>query len=121
MLSISKIKNIADFLHFFIPRSDVQFYRPISSEGFYLLARQLFGLNPLGFHLIAWLFFVLNIILVWKLARQFLMNKQNASVLAFLYATSAIHYNSLYWIVNFSYILAGFWYFFRFFTFSKGR
>lgn len=111
LLSISKIKTIGEFLHFFIPRSDVQFYRPLSGEIFYFVGRTIFGLNPLGFHLIVWLFFILNIFLIWKLARKFIYSKSLQLFFVFLYASSGIHYNSLYWLANFSYVLVSFWYF----------
>lgn len=121
LLSISKIKSFADFLHFLIPRPDVQFYRPLSSESFYLLGRQLFSLNTFGFHLIAWIFFLLNIFLVFKLAEKFIHGKTLPVLFTLLYATSAVHYNSLYWLPNFSYILSGFWYFFGFFLFLESK
>lgn len=119
LLAISKIKAVGDFLHFFIPRFDVQFYRPLSHEIFYFIGQHLFGLNPLGFHAVAWIFFIANIILVWKLSKIFLADKKLSLLFAFLYATSAIHYNSLFWIINFSYILVGFWYFAGFLIFVK--
>ncbi len=119
LLSISKVRSLGDFLHFFIPRSDVQFYRPLSGEIFYFLGKVLFGLNPFGFHLITWIFFVLNVCLIWKLSRKFINSKLLQLFLVFLYATSAIHNNSLFWLANFSYIFSGFWYFLGFLVFLK--
>lgn len=118
-LSISKINSLADFFHFFIPRPDVQFYRPLSVEIFYSASRGIFNLNPLGFHAIVWLFFIINIFLVYKLTQKFLDSRKMQLLFTFLYALSSIHYASLFWLANFSYILSGFWYFLGFIFFLE--
>lgn len=121
VFSISKIASLGDFMNFFIPRNDVQFYRPLSHEVFFLLGRFLFDLNPLGFHIMVWVFFSANTFFVWKLLKIFIKNRILNLIGVFLYATSAIHYNSLFWIVNFSYILVSFWYFLGFFLFVNSK
>lgn len=104
VLAASNIKNISSFANFFIPRGDVQFYRPLSHEIFFFLGRNLFHLNPVGFHMISFVFYILNLFLVFLLAKKFLKSKLIIMTLMTCYAISAVHYNSLFWIVNFSYI-----------------
>ncbi len=104
VLAASQIKNIGGFANFFIPRSDVQFYRPLSHEIFFFFGRVLFQLNPAGFHTIAYIFYILNILLVYTIAKKFLKSNINILTLVICYAISAVHYNSLFWMVNFSYI-----------------
>ena len=110
VLAASNIKNISGFINFFIPRSDVQFYRPLSHEIFFFLGRVLFQLNPIGFHTIAYVFYILNILLVYVIAKKILKSKIIILTLVTCYAISAVHYNSLFWIINFSYIEVTFFY-----------
>ena len=110
VLVASNIKNISGFTNFFIPRSDVQFYRPLSHEIFFFLGRVLFQLNPAGFHAVAFVFYILNILLVYIIAKKFLKSEIIILTLVICYAISAVHYNSLFWIVNFSYIQVTFFF-----------
>lgn len=105
LLEISKVTRISDIFSFFIPKTSVQFYRPLSVEMFYFLGQSLFGFRPVGFHLLAFGFFAISIYLVWKLSQYFFRNFRLRILVTFLYATASIHYDSLYWIANFSYIL----------------
>lgn len=111
MLSITHPNNLSDIASFFIPRSDVQFYRPLSHELFYFLGRSFLDWNPFLFHLAIFAVFIGVIALFYKLGRYFLNHQPIRLFSSFLFATSAIHYNSLNWIVNFSYILVAFFFF----------
>ncbi len=119
MLSETNTNNLQDVISFFVPRSDVQFYRPLSHELFYFSARFLFGWNPILFHLAIYTVFIGVIFLFYKLSRYFLTAESIRLFATFLFATSAIHYNSLNWVVNFSYILVAFFYFLGFLLFLK--
>lgn len=118
ILFISKINSFSEFLQFFIPRTDVQFFRPLSHEVYFFIVRLLFGTNPLAFHFVGWLFFALNLVLVYKLSSFYLNQKSSRFFLVLLYGTSAVHYNSLFWIVNFSYLIGTFFYFLAFYAFK---
>lgn len=115
MLSISRIHSVFSFLRFFVPRSDVQFYRPLSHELFFFVNRALFGFNPYLFHIVPSVFFLFNIVLVYLLSGKLLRSRRLGLITAFFYSTSAVHYNSLFWIANFSYIEVTFFYFFGFY------
>lgn len=116
---ITRVNNWIDVARFFIPRSDVQFYRPLSSEIYYCFANLLFGNQPLGYHLVGFIFYVLTIILVFQIGRQLLRNKITIYLFTLFWATSVIHYDSLYWIANFSYLLITFIYLSAFYLFLK--
>jgi len=118
-LSISEISKLKDLFRFFVPRDDIQFYRPLSVEIYYFINRSLFGLNPLPFHIIGWLFFFINILLVYSLSSFYLNKKISSLIITLLYATSSIHYDSLFWLANFSYILGTTFYFLGFYIYKK--
>ena len=108
MLSLARIKNFSDFLRFFLPHTDVQFYRPLSHELFFFVGKIIFGFNPLGFHFIVYSFYISNIYLVYRLSRYFLNSSYAQYFITSLFSISAIHYNSLFWLANFSYVLVTF-------------
>lgn len=118
ILFISNINNLSKFLQFFIPRTDVQFFRPLSHEVYFFTVRLLFGTNPLAFHFVGWISFALSLVLVFKLSSFYLKQKSSRFFLVLLYGTSAVHYNSLFWIVNFSYLSGTFFYLLSFYTFK---
>src|SRR3989338_4119966 len=96
MLSLARIKNFSDFLRFFLPHTDVQFYRPLSHELFFFVGKIIFGFNPLGFHFIVYSFYISNIYLVYRLSRYFLNSSYAQYFITSLFSISAIHYNSLF-------------------------
>src|SRR3989344_6564769 len=48
-LKISNAENINSFLGFFVPRSDVIYYRPLGMQIPFFLLSSLFGINPIPF------------------------------------------------------------------------
>lgn len=111
VLFLSQIHDIKSFFSFFLPHTDVQFYRPLSHEIFYFLAFRLFGLNAIFYHLAVIAVWNGLLLLIFMLTKYYFDSLRVRFLFIFLFATSAIHYNSLYWIVNFSYILVAFFYF----------
>lgn len=103
--SISKASNLKEFFHFFIPRTDIIYYRPLGMQLPFFIIRSLFGLNPIAFHVLAFFTHIFNIFLVYYLIK--LINKNNyiALLTSFLYGTSAIHYIPFYWFSTFPFIL----------------
>lgn len=111
LLDISNVQSIDGLLRFFIPRGDVQFYRPLSHEGFYFIIQNLFGFQPFAFHLVAWIFWLIAVFIVFKISKFYLKSHRYRILVTGLYALSAIHYNSLFWISNFSYQASAVFYF----------
>lgn len=108
LLLISQAKDFKEFVQLFKPLNTAIFYRPLSMQLFFYLTRTVFGLRPLAFHLIAFLFHLLNSFLVYHLIKILTRNKQTAFLVAFCYAVSSVHFMSLFWICEFSLILSAF-------------
>ena len=98
------INNFSNYLSFFIPQTNVQYYRPLTVENYYFFLHFLFGDNPFWFHLTGFIVFITTIILVYKICLNLFQNDKISYLFTFLWATSPIHYDSLYWIANFSYL-----------------
>ncbi len=98
-----KVESLAGFLNFFLPREDVVYYRPLGIPIYFYLIKLLFGLNYKIFHFFSLFFHLINTFLVFLLIRKVIRNDPAAKLGAFLYGTSAVHFLSLGWVVNFSF------------------
>lgn len=105
LLSITQIKTIGDFLTFFIPRTDVVWYRPLSSQIFFLINKTMFGINPLPYHLFMLFTHFLNIALVYLLAQKIFSSKQTSLIASLIYGVSSVHFISLSWLSTYSFII----------------
>ncbi len=103
--SISKASNLREFIRFFIPRTDVIYYRPLGMQVPFFLTRSIFGLNPLAFHVLTFLTHLVNILLVFYLIRFIIKNDYIAVIASFLYGISAVHYIPFLWFSTFPFIL----------------
>lgn len=86
-------------------------YRPLSQPIFYQLNYVLFGLNPLGFHLVLFLFFTGTVFLIFSLAKQILKTDLKAFVATVFYAANISLFANFYWIAT-SYFTVGAFFFF---------
>ncbi len=121
-LKMGTASSVSDFLNFFSFRNPYgyAFYRPLTTQVYNFLMKSLFGLQPLYFHLVSFIFFLANIFLVFKILEKLLKNKGPASLLgglggAFLYALNASHLGSLAYISNLQAIGMAFFLFFAIF------
>lgn len=76
----SRIANWTDFINFLtfkhsLETSNYLFYRPLTTQFYYAASKQIFGLHPFFFHLIALIFHMLNTILVYNFAKNFTKGK----------------------------------------------
>lgn len=117
-LTISQAQNFRDILDFFIPRTDIIYYRPFGMQVPFFLISILFGTNPLPFHILVFLTHILNIFLVYKLSFEILRNKKLSAVTAFLYSTSAVHFIPFYWASTYPFVLGPTFFFLSFWLFS---
>lgn len=109
-LLISKANSLKDFLTFFTPyhsfvTSHYNFYRPLTTQFYFGLMQNLFGLNPFPFHLISLLVHVLNTFLVYRLAKEFLNNSKVSLLAAFIYGVNQSLTISIGWASNFQELL----------------
>ena len=103
VLNKVQVGNIVEFLKLFLPIKEVVYYRPLGIQFYFFITQKIFGLNPFIFHTISFIFHFLNTFLIYKIVRKLSKNEIIAYLTCFFWATSAIHYLSLAWIVNFSY------------------
>ncbi|MEX2028051.1 MAG: hypothetical protein WD988_00945 [Candidatus Curtissbacteria bacterium] len=90
---------------YFSFRTDIIYWRPLTMPIFFAIGKGLFGLNPLGFHLIAFTFHCINICLVYLLMRQLHLKQVAALFAAFIWGISAFHFVPLSWLSTTSYII----------------
>ncbi len=85
-------------LSIFLPRSDIIYYRPVGIQSFFLISNSLFGLNPLGFHVITFLFFVTSLCLIYKLSSTLSGKKSVGLISTLLYGTASFQFMALSWL-----------------------
>lgn len=113
--------KIKESWQLFIPKSNVQYYRPLTVEFFYWIGRLFFGLNAQFFHIVGYVFFCANVILVYFISKFFVKSIKIRLLLTLFYATSAIHFDSLFYVANFSYILGNFFFLAAFYLWLSGK
>lgn len=119
--SISKVSTVTDFFRFFIPRTDVIYYRPLGMQIPFFLMQKIFGINPFPYHMLIFLTHLLNIILVYKLIKLLSKNTFSGLLSAFLYGTSTVHYIPFYWFATYAFILGPTFFLSSFFYFLKAQ
>ena len=87
-----------DLLSFFEFRTDIIYWRPLSMPLFFWFGKNLFWLNPFGFHLISFIFHIINIMLLGHLSLLIFNNKKAALITMLFYATASFHFMSLSWL-----------------------
>ncbi len=105
-LSISKVKSLGELLSFFIPRSDLIYYRPLGIQLPFFVLQSVFGINPLPFRVLTVILHLVNGFLCYFLLYQFLKQKRLAVLGALLYIVSTVHMTVFYWASTLSFILA---------------
>ena len=61
-------------------------YRPVSFQLFYTVSKNFFGLNPLPFHLVLFIFFITSLVLVYRLSVKILKKDRFALSVVYFYA-----------------------------------
>jgi len=104
--------NASEFAEFFKPEpaGERPWYRPVSFQLRYWVMRELFGFNPVPFHLLSLLLHVANIFLCYRFL-QLLTGRRDLSALgAVLYGLSGAHQMALFWFSAGNEIFAAFFY-----------
>ena len=97
---------IGDLLKFFTDNSAI-YYRPLGIQLAYWLQQKIFGPQPIYWHGFSLLIHLLNTGLVYALIAKITKNKTVSFLASFLYATSAIHFISLFWLAGIIETLGG--------------
>lgn len=96
--------NTGNLLSFFEFRTDIIYWRPLTMPVFFAIGKTLFGLNPVGFHLIAFTFQIINSILVYIFYKELKLSSAACRFASFIYAVSAFHFIGLSWLSTTSYV-----------------
>lgn len=124
-LNFSKAKNISDFINFFSFKNQFGygFYRPLTTQVFLFICQAIFGKSYLGFKMISFAVFCLNIILCYKIFKILFHNeKEKVSLFACLfYGLSSFHLTSLSYLSAFEEIGVAFFFFLSFYAYLKDR
>lgn len=101
-LSLSQKQNLLDAFNLFKkPVVDFYFYRPFSTQLYWSFGRALFGLSPLGYHIVNFVFFLISILFVYILTNQILSDKKASLLASFFYAYSGSHFYRLFFLSQF--------------------
>lgn len=101
-LKLARASNLIDAFNLFKkPILDFYFYRPFSTQLYWFVGQTLFGLSPQGYHIINFIFFLINIFFVYKLAIQISSNEKIALLTSFFYAYSGSHFYRLFFLSQF--------------------
>lgn len=118
---ISRATSLQDFLGFFVPRTDVIYYRPLGMQVPFFLNYTFFGLNPFPFRIATFLIHLVNGFLFYNLLEVFLKNKRLSVFGSLLYLFLAAHFIVFYWSATFAFVLAPLIYFGSFLFFVRNR
>lgn len=102
--SLIKVNGLKEIIHFFNPiksPKNFPFYRPFSTQFFYWLGKRVFGINPLGFHLINFSFFTFSLFLVYVFIKKLTNNLIISYLTVFFYSFSSSHFYRLYYLSQF--------------------
>lgn len=109
-LYISVANNLPEVLNFFNPwaQSGFAFYRPLGTQLYYFVSRELMGLStaPLGMHIFMLIIHSLVGYNVYRLVSRMTKDTRLAVMTGVVYATSAVHFLSLYYIAATQQLLA---------------
>jgi hypothetical protein len=97
-LKVVQISNFGEFLNFFNPvlnNQSIAFYRPISTQLFFYIFHQLFGLWAAPYYIFIFCIFVFNIVLYFKLLQRFNLSKTVVLISVFIFSFSHTQFTKL--------------------------
>ena len=96
-------------------------YRPLGTQVFWSIGDFLFGLNPLGYHVVYYSFFIINCVLVWYFLKSFILSNKEALLATTFYAFGASHYNQLFFLSTFQEVIMATTVLLTFITYGKRK
>lgn len=77
-------------------KGEFPFYRPIPTQLYFSIMKNIFGLNPFGYHLVNFLIFPLDILLVYRLVKLITDNKIIPNIASIFFAVNSTHFAPLF-------------------------
>lgn len=87
-----------DLKSFFEFRTDIIYWRPLSMPFLFWINRNIFGLEPFGYHGVTFLFHILSAFLLGRIIFLIFRSKVASIIITFFYATASFHFMSLSWL-----------------------
>ncbi|PIP33127.1 hypothetical protein COV53_04505 [Candidatus Gottesmanbacteria bacterium CG11_big_fil_rev_8_21_14_0_20_37_11] len=81
-------------------KASYPYYRPISTQLYFYIGKLIFGFNPLGYHIINFILFILNIILVNRLVKLLTNNHVISLLSCVFFAINSTHIAPLFSAAN---------------------
>lgn len=78
----------------------LNFYRPITNGFYYYISYSLFSLNPLGYHAIIFIFFIVDVLLVFLFMNELLGRVEIAIMGTIFYMTRGLFFVPLFWVAS---------------------
>lgn len=97
----TSLKQVINFFNLIKAPESFPFYRPLTTQFYFWLGFKLFGLNPLGFHLINFSFFVFSLTLIFYLTKKTTKSLLVSYLTTFFYSLSSSHFYRLYFLSQF--------------------
>ncbi len=104
-LKISQVNSISDILSFFIPRTDVIYYRPLGMQLYFSLMQYIFGINQIPFRISTLLIYSFNGLLIYKIFKKLEFTSILSLFAAILFCASVVTYIPFYWSSTFPFVL----------------
>jgi 4-amino-4-deoxy-L-arabinose transferase-like glycosyltransferase len=89
------IKQVGEAFNIF-KQAEYPFYRPLSTQLYFFTAKQIFGFNPLGYHVVNFIIYVFNMLLVYKLIKELTKSKNAAVAGMIFFGINVTHFAPLY-------------------------
>ena len=123
VLKMGTANSLSDFLNFFSFRypHGYAFYRPLTTQVYAFVIKSLFGLQPFFFHFVSFIFFLANLVLIFKIVEKLLKKRNLGFFVCFFYAINASNLGSLAYISNFQEIGMAFFLFLSFWLYLKDK
>jgi len=80
-------------------------FRPLTTQLFWKLGQNFFGLNPFPYHMVNFLFFSINVFLVYILARKIDLTKRASLLASFVFALAGSNFYRLFFLSTFQEIV----------------
>ena len=107
-LQVSQISNLNEFFNFFsfqYTSQSTPFYRPISTQLFFFIFNNLFGLNALPYYFFLLIIFAVSLWLLYIFIFLITKDKKAALLTTFIYGISATNFPRLYYLSNLQEVL----------------
>lgn len=91
----TNVSSVLSSFNLFSAHPEFPFYRPISVQLYFYVSKLLFGLNPLGYHILNFVLFALLSLLVFRLILKLTKNNVTAVVATTFFAINSTHFAAM--------------------------